>query len=130
MPAKITAVTTMPLVRCENERLISSIANTTPASGALNAAAIAAAPPARIRPRFMLSCGNDENRLSEYISAAPTCTVGPSRPIEAPVSSPVSVSRTLPAATRSDNSSRRCAGDGSLSAAIVCGMPLPCALPK
>ena len=45
MPEMITAVSTRPDVRASNEWLSSSIANTTPANGVLNAAAIPAAPP-------------------------------------------------------------------------------------
>ena len=51
MPAMITALSTVPEVRDSKEWLSSSIANTTPASGVLNAAAIPAAPPASTRPR-------------------------------------------------------------------------------
>ena len=51
MPATITAVSTMPEARLSNERLSSSMANTTPASGVLNAAATPAAPPASTSAR-------------------------------------------------------------------------------
>ncbi len=47
MPARITAVSTRPEVRASNEWLSSSMANTTPASGVLNAAAT---PAPRRRP--------------------------------------------------------------------------------
>ena len=46
-----TAVSTVPLVRCSKEWLSSSMANTTPPSGVLNAAATPAAPPASTRAR-------------------------------------------------------------------------------
>jgi hypothetical protein len=49
----ITAVSKVPLVRSSKERAISSIANTMPASGVLNAAATPAPPPAMMRPRSM-----------------------------------------------------------------------------
>jgi hypothetical protein len=44
-----------PLVRASKARLISSIPNTIPASGVLNAAATPAAAPARIRPGWRRS---------------------------------------------------------------------------
>jgi hypothetical protein len=56
---------------------------------------------------------------------APTCTLGPSRPVDAPMSRPVSVSTILPTAMRSETSFLRSSGSMSLRAAIACGMPLP-----
>ncbi len=58
----------------------------------------------------------------------PTWTVGPSRPVEAPHSRPAVITTILPSATRSDTSGARAAWSGSRSAAITCGMPLPCEL--
>uniref|UniRef100_A0A0S6YYZ3 Uncharacterized protein n=1 Tax=Mizugakiibacter sediminis TaxID=1475481 RepID=A0A0S6YYZ3_9GAMM len=49
MPATITAVSRMPLKRCSKAPASSSMANTTPASGVLKAAAMPAAPPARMK---------------------------------------------------------------------------------
>ncbi|OIQ74158.1 hypothetical protein GALL_441930 [mine drainage metagenome] len=69
------------------------MANTIPASGVLNAAAIPAADPARISPR---ACTMPPSRAAWIIADAPICTVGPSRPIEAPLASPTTVSTTLP----------------------------------
>ena len=48
-PPMITAVSSRPLKRCSNVPASSSIANTTPANGVLNAAAMPAAPPARMK---------------------------------------------------------------------------------
>ena len=45
----ITAVSSSPLKRCSNVPASSSIANTTLASGVLNAVAMPAAPPARMK---------------------------------------------------------------------------------
>ena len=59
--------------------------------------------------------------------AAPICTVGPSRPIEAPHARPSSVSATLPAAMRRDSTRATAFWSVMCSAAMVCGMPLPCA---
>ncbi|MDB5397920.1 MAG: hypothetical protein JWM91_5426 [Rhodospirillales bacterium] len=51
-PARMTAIKTrLPIVRSK-ERVISSIANTIPASGVLKAAATPAAPPAKISPFY------------------------------------------------------------------------------
>ncbi len=58
--------------------------------------------------------------------AAPICTVGPSRPIDAPQASPISVSPILAIATRAESTRFWCSGS-MCSAAIACGMPLPCA---
>jgi len=60
-----------------------------------------------------------------YITLAPTCTVGPSRPTEAPPSNDSVVKASLPADTPSERLSRRNVGVGISRAAITCGMPLP-----
>ena len=120
----ITAYSTSPFVRASNERLISSMANTMPASGALNAAAIPAAEPARIKPRSLRS---PRSRATCSMIVAPTCTVGPSRPTEAPHISPSTVKPILPAASRSESNRRRAERCPNCRAAIACGMPLPCA---
>jgi hypothetical protein len=49
-PAAITVPMMSPLVRVSNERPISSMPKTMPASGVLKAAATPAAAPARMRP--------------------------------------------------------------------------------
>ncbi len=56
---------------------------------------------------------------------APTCTVGPSRPMEAPESRPSSVSKTLPAAMRSERTRATMAGSWMCIEAMTWGMPLP-----
>ncbi len=126
MPAAITAPITTPLVRASKLRLISSMPNTMPASGVLNAADTPAAAPARISPGWRLG----EMRPAANMMLAPTCTVGPSRPIEAPHNRPASSRITLPIATRSETSAMRPAPSGSWRAAIACGMPLPPELGK
>ena len=50
---------------------------------------------------------------------APTCTVGPSRPIEAPLRSPISVSKTLPKLTRNESTREIFARSVICSAAIT-----------
>ncbi len=62
--------------------------------------------------------------------AAPTCTVGPSRPVEAPHNRPKLITTILPKATRSETSRARVAWSSIWSAAMACGMPLPCELGK
>ena len=60
---------------------------------------------------------------------APTCTVGPSRPIESPASNPPDTSSTLCTDTRSDTNQERCAvSRSSSSARTPCGMPEPMVL--
>ncbi len=104
----------------------SSTANTTPAIGVLKAADTPAAPPAmmiarRPGPPF-------RPRVRVRIMPATTCTVGPSRPIEAPQTSMAAVSTTFQAAvfrvTRwpPQRPLQRCS-----AAAITWGMPLPAA---
>ena len=53
------------------------------------------------------------------------CTVGPSRPMEAPHSRPSSNSSILPTAMRSDSRMPRLSCSVISSAAMDCGMPLP-----
>ena len=127
MPAMITAVSTVPEVRVSNEWLSSSMAKTTPASGVLNAAAT----PPRRRPAPRRGAGpgaaGASARPSACMIAAPTCTVGPSRPIEAPQARPSSVSSTLPIADAQRQHRVDRLAVAQCSAAIICGMPLPCA---
>ena len=94
-----------------------------PASGVLKAAAMPAADPARISPR---ACAMPPQRAACSISEAPTCTVGPSRPIDAPDARPTTVSRILPTTSFSDRMWLRSASSRSTRAAMACGMPLPC----
>ena len=115
-PAKITAIRTRPLARCSKALLISSMAKTTPASGVLKAAAMPAAEPARISPR---SSPMPPARAVNSMMAAPTCTVGPSRPMEAPQASPNSVRRILPKVSRSDSSLSRVLGSRKRRAAMA-----------
>ena len=72
----------------------------------------------------MPSYGKRRERDRLNIKAAPICTLGPSRPIDAPLHSPTRVSNTLPTATRSDNRRRRTTSEAE-SAAMVWGIPLP-----
>lgn len=65
-------------------------------------------------------------RRAPTIKPAPTCTVGPSRPIDRPASSPPETSPILCSARAGETSHFRCAGVTSSSAArITCGMPEP-----
>ncbi len=57
---------------------------------------------------------------------APICTVGPSRPIEAPNIRPASVKPALPSAMRMDSRWVLFSLPVALMAAMVCGIPLPC----
>jgi hypothetical protein len=91
------------LVRSSNERLISSMPKTIPASGVLNAAATPAAEPASMKPRWR--CG--ASRPSANMIEAPICTVGPWRPLEAPQSRPSVNTTILPKAMRIETSERR-----------------------
>ena len=95
--------------------------NTMPASGVLNAAATPALAPARIRP----GCCRGDSRPTANMIEAPTCTVGPSRPIEAPHSRPTSSSAVLPSAVPSETRRSRAASPCNCRAAIACGIPLP-----
>ncbi len=64
-PPMITAVSSRPLKRCSNVPASSSIAKTTPASGVLNAAAMPAAPPARMKREAALGSVKPKRRPSE-----------------------------------------------------------------
>ena len=68
----------MPLARGSKLRPISSMANTIPASGVLNAAATLAAPPARMVVRMAFSLWMPSLRPSECVRAAPIWMIGPS----------------------------------------------------
>ena len=75
----------------------------------------------------MPDCG-DSQRLAPTITPAPTCTVGPSRPIDRPASRPPDTRPILCSDTRSDTSQALCAGGRSSSSArTTCGMPEPSA---
>ena len=126
MPAAITAAMARPLVRASKERPISSMPKTIPASGVLKAAATPAEAPARISP----GCRRGETRPIANINEAPTCTVGPSRPTEAPQSRPSTVNSTLPTAILTETSRLRAARSGNWRAAMAWGMPLPWLLAK
>ena len=105
---------------------ISSTANTTPAIGVLNAAATPAAPPATSSARRLGPPRRPEVRAKTI--AAVTCTVGPSRPIDAPHSKRKAAASTLKPTVRSDiRGSDRPLGPLSSDAAITWGMPLPAA---
>lgn len=64
-------------------------------------------------------------RPNRYIRLAPTCTVGPSRPTDAPPSSDNDVSSSLPAETAGERLVFRNGSSGLSNAAMTCGMPLP-----
>ncbi len=121
----MTAVSTMPLKRCSNVPASSSIANTTPASGVLNAAAMPAPPPARMKREIAFGSSKPRRLPTAYMMPAPTCTVGPSRPIDAPAARPSRVSPIFANTTGSDSSRSRNAVSGTSSAAMTWGMPLP-----
>ena len=57
--------------------------------------------------------------------AAPTCTVGPSRPIVEPPRIASNVTAILPNGIRSDSSRDAEFARSECSAAMTCGMPLP-----
>ena len=127
MPAAMMQPSTSPLALDSKERLSSSMPKTIPASGVLNAAAMPAAAPASRRPCWYTTV---ERRPIAPMIEAPTWTVGPSRPIEAPQSSPSIITTTLPNATRSETSASRASGSSICRAAMTWGMPLPCELGK
>ena len=56
-----------------------------------------------------------------------SCTVGPSRPTDAPPPSATTVSMVLASTARSDMSARAAGPIGSRLAAMTCGMPEPLA---
>ncbi len=124
-PATITAVSSTPLMRSSKAPAISSIANTTPASGVLKAAAMPAAAPASTRCRLITGSVKPKRRPTESSRLAPTCTVGPSRPTEAPPPIASTVSPILASAMRTDSSPARQAPSVLESAALTCGMPEP-----
>ena len=75
----------------------------------------------------MPACG-DSQRRALAITPAPTCTVGPSRPIDSPASNPPDTNPILCSDTRIDTSHVRWAGcRSSSSARTTCGMPEPMA---
>ena len=82
-----------------------------------------AAEPARIRPR---AWAMPPQRATWSMSDAPTWTVGPSRPIDAPERSPRAVSAILPTTNLSERIWLRSSSSRKCRAAIACGMPLPC----
>ncbi len=75
--------TTMPKERAAKSRSTISIANTTPARGALNVAAIPPAAPQATSSRCRSSATRTRVPRVEP-SAAPICTMGPSRPTDPP----------------------------------------------
>src|SRR3546814_2966787 len=64
----MTAVNSRPLKRCSKVPASSSIANTTPASGVLNAAAMPTAPPARMKREAALGSVKPKRRSEEHTS--------------------------------------------------------------
>ena len=92
---------TSPEALASNDRDSSSMPKTMPASGVLKAAAMPAAAPAS--SRFCWYTTGALRPMKPMIEA-PTCTVGPSRPIEAPQSSPIIMTTILPKDVLSDTS--------------------------
>ncbi len=117
----------VPLVRCSKEWASSSIPNTMPARGVLKAAATPAAPPALIRARCLVTSVSPANRPTVCIMEAPTCTVGPSRPMDAPESRPRQVKNILARAIRRARTLSTIVMSCRCIQAMACGMPLPCA---
>ena len=122
------AASSKPLLRCSGRRVSSSIANITPPSGVLNAAAMPAAPPAIISPCSDTCERSGSQRRAWCITPAAICTDGPSRPRERPASSPQLDNSIFEKLSLSETYRPRCSrltsGD---SAAITCGMPEPAA---
>ena len=96
-----------------------------PPSGVLKAAAMPAPLPATMRSRLEAMRRWRLRLASRCSTEAPICTEGPSRPTEAPLSSPPRVRKTLASAMRSDSSWRRTCPSSDIDAAIACGIPLP-----
>ena len=95
---------------------------TIPAMGVLKAAATPAAPPARMTPGRRSA----SSRPNAAMIAAPTWTVGPSRPVEAPQTRPSVMTRILPNAVLRETRALRIAGSSVWRAAITWGIPEPC----
>ena len=122
------AVISRPLLRDSSLRDSSSMANTTPASGALKAAAMPAAPPATSRPWLVMAERGPSQRRASCITPAATCTDGPSRPIDSPARKPAAPSTIFAKVRRSETKRRRSVlSTAASSAAITCGMPEPAA---
>ena len=98
------------------------MAKAIPASGVLNAAATPAAPPAISTPGVTRT---RNRRCTATIVAAPNCTVGPSRPTEAPPHRASRVSSILAEEARRETSAREARPRGWRLAAMTCGMPDP-----
>ena len=90
--------TTMPNDWAVKSPRISSIAKNTPASGALNVAAMPPAAP-QATSTFIRASGTFRTRPKVEPRAAPICTIGPSRPTEPPPPMHSADARALTAAT-------------------------------
>ena len=114
------------LLRVTPRLVSSSIENTTPASGALKAAAIPAAPPATIRAWSLRAEPERIQWRALCITPAATCTEGPSRPAESPASRLPAPSPILARVSFMDTKWRRATEFtwGSM-AAMTWGMPEP-----
>ncbi len=117
-----------PLERDSSLRDSSSMAKTTPASGALKAAAMPAAPPATSSAWWLMpECGPNQRR-AWCMTPAATCTDGPSRPMDSPAAKPALASAILAKDSHSDTKRPRCVeSSAGSSVAITCGMPDPAA---
>ena len=107
----------------------SSMANTTPAKGALNAAAKPPAAPAAIKSFSCMPLNASPCFLHHapqaFMTAAPTCTDGPSLPIDAPKIMPKNVSGILKKVSPRRIKRVFCAPYGKDKEAMTCGIPLP-----
>ena len=122
------AVMITPLLRDSILRDSSSMANTTPASGALNAAAMPAAPPATSSAWAVMPERGSNHRRAWCITPAATCTDGPSRPMDRPARKPALASTILANDSHSETKRPRWfASSAGSRAVITCGMPEPAA---
>ena len=94
-PANTIDAIIKPLLRCSKDLDSSSMANITPPSGVLKAAAIPAAPPAIIKDASEILAAEGNQRFAFLMIPAAICTEGPSRPRDRPPKSPAEVRKIL-----------------------------------
>ena len=127
-PASTMAATSRPLERCSGRRASSSIANMTPASGALKVAAMPAAPPAISSPCSLISGSLRQPAPHAVQDAGRDLHRRPfaaeRQPAEQAPGGEKHLGGATAAATRTADLRRRDAGS---SVAITCGMPEPAA---
>ena len=117
--ASAAATTTPESTAWSSEPTISSMVKVTAAMGALKAAAMPAATPTGSRRRALFA-GRPVARASRLVAPAQICTVGPSRPSEAPEPICRLARKNFPKASR-----KRTRPPSSAKAAFTCGMPEP-----